>query len=186
MYYCAPRGTGHLSTYTVSTASGGRHLYYSWPDYWPKVSQASIVKGVIDVRGNGGQYGGYVLAEGSMVDGGSYYELWTGSDPTLPPEWLRNLVVEKPPAPRIQRPQGLRQPGAISWSGLVDSVRNAGEGNRNNALHWAARAMCTDGATEQEAEDVLGPAAREAGLGDFEINRTIQSAYRIQRQKEGS
>lgn len=171
------------TTYTVRTGSGGHHLYYAWPAHWPKISQASPVKGIIDVRGNGGQWGGYVLAEGSVTGSGPY----VGDDnarPGLPPEWLRHMVIEKPVV-KVQRPQGLRQPGAISWSGLVDSVRNAGEGNRNNALHWAARAMCSDGATEQEAMDTLCPPAEEAGLHYPEVSRTIESAYRIQRHKEG-
>lgn len=174
-------------TYTVRTGSGGLHLYYRWPAHWPRISQASPVKGVVDVRGNGGQWGGYVLGEGSVTDSGPY-KMELGSDaaaPVLPPEWIRKLVAEKPQAPRIQRPKGLMQPGVISWSGLVDSVRNAGEGNRNNALLWAARAMYTDRASEQTCKDTLGPAAEAAGLGSFEIERTIESAYRIQQQKEG-
>lgn len=170
-------------TRQVRTGSGGLHLYYRWPTDWPAISQASPVKGVVDVRGNGGQWGGYVLGEGSVTDSGPYVGEENG-ECALPPKWIRRLVAEKPAIPRVRRPQGLRQPGAISWSGLVDSVRNAGEGNRNNALLWAARAMCSDGAPESEAEKVLGEAARDAGLGDFEINRTIQSAYRVQRQKE--
>lgn len=172
------------STYSVGTGSGGVHLYYWWPQAWPKISQASPVKGIVDVRGNGGQYGGYVLGEGSVNESGPYVRSGDG-EVQLTPQWIRQLVVEKPQAPRIHRPQGLRQPGPLSWSGLVDSVRNAGEGNRNNALLWAARSMYSDGAPESEAQDVLGEAARYAGLGDFEITRTIQSAYRIQQQKEG-
>lgn len=174
----------YTETYSVRTGSGGTHLYYQWPAHWPKISQASPVKGTIDVRGNGGQWGGYVLAEGSVTDAGRY-DLENPAPIALPPVWIRRLVAEKPQPPRIQRPKGLQQPGAISWSGLVDSVRNAGEGNRNNALLWAARAMCSDRATLDEAKDTLAPAARQAGLGDFEIQRTIESAYRIQRQKEG-
>lgn len=170
-------------TYTVRTGSGGVHLYYAWPAHWPKISQASPAKGVIDVRGNGGQWGGYVLAEGCVTDKGPYQEM-NPTPPGLPPEWIRHLVAEKPVV-KISRPQGLRQPGAISWSGLVDSVRHAGQGNRNNALHWAARAMCSDQAPEEEALKVLGPPAEEAGLQPFEIERTIQSAYRAQRRKEG-
>ena len=108
----------------------------------------------------------------------------TDTDIGLPPEWIRHLVAEKPVV-KPKRFTGIRQPGAISWSGLVDSVRNAGEGNRNNALLWASRAMCGDGATEQEAKDTLGPAASEAGLGAFEIERTIESGFRAQRHKEG-
>jgi hypothetical protein len=173
-------------TYTVMTRSGGIHLYYRWPASWPRISQASPVKGVVDVRGNGGQYGGYVLAEGSQVGGGKYLPPYGSGVPiTLPPQWIRQLVVEKPQAPRIQRPKGLMQPGVISFAGLVETVRNAGEGNRNNALLYSARAMYSDKATLDQCKDTLGPAAREAGLGDWEIERTIESAYRIQQQKEG-
>ena len=174
----------HLETYTVRTGSGGVHLYYRWPASWPKISQASPVKGLIDVRGNGGEWGGYVLAGGSINEAGPY-RVTNDVDPALPPVWIRQLVAERPAQPKIVRPQGLRQPGALSWSGLVASVTNAGEGNRNNALLWAARSMYSDGAPEKEAQDVLGAAARQAGLGDFEIERTINSAYRVQAQKEG-
>lgn len=173
-----------FNTYTVLTGSGGRHLYYRWPEHWPRISQASPVKGVIDVRGNGGQWGGYVLGEGSVTAAGPYKRYFHG-DIGLPPPWIRLLVAEKPKAPKIQRPQGLQQPGVISYAGLVESVRNAGEGNRNNALLWASRAMYSDGATLEVAKDTLGPAASQAGLGDLEIERTIESGYRAQQQKEG-
>lgn len=171
-------------TYAVRTGSGGLHLYYRWPSFWPKTSQSSPAKGVIDVRGNGGQYGGYVLGEGSVTAAGRY-ECQHLSAPTLPPDWIRHLFTEKPPPPKPARPTGplgIRLPGG-SHSGLVETVRNAGEGNRNMALHWAARTMCEEGATERQAQDTLGPAAREAGLPHQEIERTIQSAYRTQNQK---
>ena len=178
-------GGGHWPyTHAVRTGSGGLHLYYWWPEQWPKISQASPVKGVIDVRGNGGQYGGYVLGEGSVTDSGPY--VFEDDSPiSMPPTWLQQLVAEKPRQPAVRRPGGIRQPSAVSWSGLEQSVREAGEGNRNNALLWAARAMCSDGATEDEAKRVLGQAAADAGLPHFETERTIESAYRIQRQKEG-
>ena len=173
-------------TYAVRTGSGGLHLYFRWPSFWPQTSQASPVKGVVDVRGNGGEWGGYVLAEGSVTDSGKYEPVDQPSKPpTLAPQWIRELVVARPKIQTPRRVSGIQQPHAISWSGLVDSVKNAGEGNRNNALLWAARAMCSDGATEDEAKKVLGDAAASAGLPYFEIERTIESAYRIQRQKEG-
>src|SRR3546814_20527115 len=37
-------------TYEVLTGSGGIHIYYQWPAHWPRISQASPVKGVVDVR----------------------------------------------------------------------------------------------------------------------------------------
>lgn len=172
-----------MDTFTVRTGSGGLHLYYRWDPSWPRITQASPVKGVIDVRGNGGQWGGYVLGAGSVTDSGAY-TVEDGSPVALPPVWIRLLVMEKPPAPKKAR-MGVRQPGSISYSGLVETVRNAQEGNRNNALAWTARTMCEEGATEEEALSTLGPAAREAGLGDMEIERTIQSSYRTQRYKEG-
>ncbi len=176
---------GYEDTYTVQTGSGGIHLYYWWPATLPRISQASPVKGVIDVRGNGGQFGGYVLAEGSRTLAGRYIDTRPGYGIRHAPDWIVKLVMEKPQQPAVRRPQGLRQPGAISWSGLVDSVRNAGEGNRNNALVWAARTMCEEGATEDDALKTLGPAASAAGLGEMEIERTVQSAFRTQRYKEG-
>ena len=184
---CWKIGTGRVEpTYTVRTGSGGLHLYYRWPAHFPQQSQASPVKGVVDVRGNGGQWGGYVLGEGSVTEAGKYASVNMNSfQIDLPPAWIRQLVTPKPKIQAPRRIQGIQQPAAVSWSGLVASVQNAGEGNRNNCLAWSARAMCTDGATEEECMRVLGPAAESAGLGFREIERTIQSSYRIQRQKEG-
>ena len=173
-------------TYSVRTGSGGLHLCYRWPAHWPRISQASPVKGVIDVRGNGGQWGGYVLAEGSVTEAGPYYELRNGCQPGLPPRWIRDLVVEKPAPPRPPRGSGILQPAAISWSGLVESVRSAGEGNRNNITAWTARTMCEEGATVEEALRVLGPAAENTGLGPQEVERTIRSAFRTQQYKQGA
>lgn len=171
-------------TFVVSTGSGGTHLYYSWPAHWPVISQASPVKGVVDVRGNGGQFGGYVLGQGSIGETGGY-AIENDQPLALPPTWIRRLVAEKPQQPKIQRPKGLMQPGSVSNSGLIRSVREAGEGNRNNALVWAARTMCEEGVLEAQAQEQLGAAAAEAGLGYREIERTIQSAYRTQQHKMG-
>lgn len=171
--------------YQVRTGSGGLHLYYRWPDHWPRISQASPVKGIVDVRGNGGQWGGYVLGEGCRTEAGEYTQEGDGHI-LLPPVWIRRLVAEKPPAPRIQRPPGLRPPrGPAAWSGLVDSVRNAGEGNRNNTLTWAVRTVCEEGGSEADALAVLGPPAADAGLPEREIQATVRSAFRTQSQKDG-
>lgn len=178
-------GCGNMpATYTVRTASGGLHIYYRWPRSWPVASQASLVKGIIDIRGNGGQYGGYVVGAGSATPNGPYTALGTKDIP-IPPQWIRTLVSERPQQPKPARPAGLMQPGAISWAGLEASVANAQPGNRNNALLWAARSMCSDGAPLSEAEDVLGNAARRAGLNEWEVDRTVRSAYRLQEHKDG-
>lgn len=173
-------------TYSVMTPSGGIHHYFWWPAALGPMSQASPVKGVIDVRGNGGQYGGYVLAEGSQVGNSAYLPPYGDGVPiAFAPDWLVEMVRQKPQQPAVRRPKGLMQPGAISWSGLVDSVRYAGQGNRNNALTWAVRTMTEEGADLEEIRRTLGPPAAEAGLGDLEIERTIESAHRTQLHKEG-
>lgn len=178
---------GAFDTYQVATGSGGRHFYYRWP---PDVqsTQDSIVKGLLDVRGNGGERGGYVLGAGSETSAGRYVQ---DPDPGAPvrevPGWLLSHCRYKEPyrAPRTELP--FKQPRSIAFGGLVESVRTALEGNRNNALLWAARAMCADGASEDECCDLLVPAALANGLdgGERQARQTIASAYRLQTRKTG-
>ena len=170
-------------TFSVRTGSGGLHLYFRWDESWPRITQASPVKGVVDVRGNGGQYGGYVLGAGSVTAAGKY-EIETLAPIAQPPMWIRLLVMEKPTQPK-KSVRGLRQPGAVSQSGLVETVQNAAPGNRNNATVWAARTMCEEGVPLDEALRVLGEAARKCGLSDVEAERTIRSGYRTQEHKNG-
>jgi hypothetical protein len=55
-------------------------------------------------------------------------------------------------------------------------VASQPEGNRNAGLYWAAnRALDTDPAADLTP---LAAAARQAGLGDKEITRTLDSARR--------
>lgn len=163
-------------TYRVCTASMGLHLYFRWPE-GVQASQASPVPGLVDVRCNGGQQGGYVLAAGSETVKGLYVP-----ENSLPltdaPAWLVELCREQPRPAKVQ--SRFRQPGHIHYGGLVDAVRLAPEGNRNACLFWAARSMSDDGATEEECYDLLVPAAGEAGQTEKEARDTIRSAYRTQ------
>jgi hypothetical protein len=163
-------------TYRVCTASLGLHLYFRWP-LDVQASQASPVPGLVDVRCNGGQQGGYVLGAGSETSKGLYV-----AENDLPiadaPEWLIELCRERPKAAKVK--PLFAQAGGGGYSGLRDVVRLAQEGNRNNCLLWAARSMCEDGATEEEAYDLLVPAGMEAGQTERECRDTIRSAYRLQ------
>lgn len=178
-------GTGALATvfdtYTVATGSGGKHFYYTWPDTVHS-TQDSIFKGLLDVRGNGGTSGGYVLGAGSCtVNGGYVTELDVDVQPA--PGWLVKLCTEREPYRSPKSP--VAQPRSVAWGGLEQTVRCAQEGNRNNSLLWAARAMCADGATEEECTDLLVPAALANGLdgGERQASQTIRSAYRLQQRK---
>lgn len=164
-------------TYRVCTASMGLHLYFRWPE-GVQASQASPVPGLVDVRCNGGNQGGYVLAAGSESSKGFYV-----AENNLPiadaPAWLVELCREPPKIPRVKSHFSSGLTGG-HYGGLVDKVRLAQEGNRNNCLLWAARSMCEDGATEEEAYDLLVPAAVESGQGERESRDTVRSAYRLQ------
>jgi hypothetical protein len=163
-------------TYRVCTASMGLHLYFRWPE-GVQASQASPVPGLVDVRCNGGQQGGYVLAAGSETVKGMYV-----AENNLPiadaPDWLVELCRERPKSPKVK--PLFSQASGGGYTGLRDTVRLAQEGNRNNALLWAARSMCEDGASDEDCYDLLVPAAMEAGQGEREARDTIRSAYRLQ------
>lgn len=169
-------------TYRVCTASMGLHLYFEWPE-GVQASQASPVPGALDIRCNGGQRGGYVLAPGSATSKGPY--VVEHQAPVLPVTdfpWMLEMCREKPRAAKV-KPLFSNGTGG-GYSGLVDSVRLAMEGNRNNVLLWAARSMCEDGATEEECIDTLGPAGQEAGQAERDVYATIRSAYKLQGSKQ--
>lgn len=167
-------------TYRVCTASMGLHLYFRWPEQ-VQASQASPVPGLLDIRCNGGQRGGYVLGAGSSTVKGSYV-----AENDLPiadaPDWLIEMCREKPRPTRRVKPHFSSGTGG-GYSGLVDTVRLAPEGNRSNALLWCVRSMCEDGATQEECMQLLVPAAEEAGLSAREAEATVRSGYRLQGAK---
>lgn len=169
-----------FDTYTVRTGSGGTHFYYRWPA-GVQASQSGISSHV-DIRSNGGQKGGYVLGAGSITGKGPY-RVEEEFEIRPAPAWLVELCRDRP-RPKPVR-SAIEQPAALSFSGLVTSVATAPEGNRNAALHWAARSMCSDGADESEAIRLLVQPATDNGLTDREATDTIRSGYRLQRQKDG-
>lgn len=180
-------------TFTVLTPSGGAHLYYLAP------AGRSIgnrpLGPMIDVRGGGDGDGGYVLGPGSML-GGRKYEIVDDQDPVPLPGWIADLLDPLDPLRRgdaDHRRGG--EPGhqvggelhhgdrvAARLDGLIATVLDAVEGERNNTLHWAAcRAaeMVSAGKlTEDQAYDTLAHAAGCAGLNASEAYRTITSALR--------
>lgn len=66
------------------------------------------------------------------------------------------------------------QPGHDS---LIEGVKEAAEGNRNNYLHWAAATLAEEGGSDDEFEQ-LAEAALAVGLEPIEVRRTIRSARR--------
>lgn len=176
-----------FDTYQVATGSGGRHFYYRWPADVHS-TQDSIVKGLLDVRGNGGERGGYVLGAGSVTNAGRYArDCAEGVRVASAPDWLVSLCRyrEAPRAPKP--PRVFDQPRSLAFHGLVETVRSAPDGNLNNALFWASRAACNDRLTEEECATLLVPEYVQLGGtgGERQALATIRSAYRNQARKMG-
>lgn len=189
-HYCERNGINFdalCTTYSVATTRGGIHFYFRWTRE-RAASQASIVKGTIDVRTNGGPSGGgYVLASGSRTEAGPYRTLAFAPILTTP-DILADLVEEKPYVPRARRSEAdVFMDTSGSFAGLERSVREAMDGNLNNALYWASRAACADGLPENECVDLLAPVYVECGGkgGHRQALSTIRSGYRAQAYKEG-
>ena len=182
-------------TYTVTTPTGGLHLYYAAPDGPGIRNSAGKIGPLIDVRGGGG----YVLAAGSVLDeraypgnpvcrelvtGGRGYELADGSDPEPFPAWLAALAKDTEPAARSGGRACARPASGARLRGLLDTVRGGKAGDRNGPLYWASRRAAEMVAAREidrgTAEESLVAAALEAGLrgGEREARRTFASAMR--------
>ena len=85
---------------------------------------------------------------------------------------LEDDPTEVPQPPRLR----VIHSGSASISGLVETVLRAGEGNRNEALNWAAwRAGQDPQVDTQQAGEELLKAAIVVGLKADEATRTIRS-----------
>jgi hypothetical protein len=158
-------------TLTVTTPSGGRHLYFRPPDWLTLRNTAGRLGPLIDTRGTGG----YVVGPGSTIDGKSY--LITDDAPIAAlPSWLLG-ELERPTAPAASAApaanssttataptattatvnptranpawetppvSALRQPNAYAAAALraeTQRVTTAREGTRNDTLNKAAFAL---------------------------------------------
>ncbi|UJW33654.1 bifunctional DNA primase/polymerase [Saccharothrix sp. AJ9571] len=133
----AERGGPLPDTYTVTTPTGGRHLYFTSP---PGVRLRSTQKHVcanVDTRA----WGGYVVAAGSVLPEGGY-ELADDTEPVPLPAWLVQACAEKPAAansaPVQIRSRDTSSYGMAALAGEVKRVRDAEPGSYNGVLSSAA------------------------------------------------
>lgn len=136
-------GRGGLpDTWTVTTPSGGRHLYFRAPAV--RLGNTARTLGpMLDSRGHGGQ----VLAPGSRLPNG-VYELADDTDPPPLPGWLVwQLSVRGPAAvsgPSERPTTAPRDYGAYVAAIVraeLQRVAGAGRGGHNAAVFTAARAL---------------------------------------------
>ena len=147
----------------VRTPSGGLHAYFRGSAQ----RNGHLPTHHLDFR----SHGGYVLAPPSCSTASP-----TGSSrrrrPTAAWYWATVTALLEPQR-QITRPQPRPAPGR-DLSHLARWVASQAEGNRNAGLFWAAnRALDADPAADLSP---LAAAARQAGLEDKEITRTLDSA----------
>lgn len=150
----------------VRSPRGGLHIYFAGS----RQRSGHLADKHVDFR----SAGGYILAPPSQVDGRPYRLIKTlDGQGTL--DWAaasRLLQPQRQP----ERP-GSRHAIDRDVSHLARWVARQAEGNRNAGLYWAAsRALETDRSADLQP---LADAARQAGLPDKEITRTLDSARKI-------
>lgn len=158
----------------VRTPSGGLHAYFTGT----RQRNGHLPAHHLDFR----SAGGYVLAPPSQVGGGSYQSLKApNGQGRLDWETVTRLMEPDRRQSVARRPAEHGAGVAVDGIGrLARWVAAQPEGNRNGGLFWAAnRALEADPAADLSP---LAAAARQAGLGDPEISRTLNSARRTTRQ----
>jgi hypothetical protein len=167
------------ATYTVTTPSGGTHLYFTQPRGHQLRNTAGRLGWKIDTRG----HGGYVVAAGSIVDTAPY--LTTCCAPPAPlPNWIATALTQTPEPEPESRSTGhdLHDKTAYALAALrgeLARVLAAAQGTRNHTLNTAAFALGQlvggDQLDHTTVETALASAAARIGLGPVEAARTIDS-----------
>ena len=151
------------ATAYIRTPSGGLHVYFRGSAQ----RNGHLPDCYLDFRSQGG----YVLTPPSQIDDRPY-ELVRALRGRGGLDWdavRAHLQPGRQPQPARQP-----QPGTQDLTGLARWVASQTEGNRNAGLFWAAnRALDGDPAADLSP---LAAAARQAGLDDPEITRTLSSA----------
>lgn len=174
--------TSFLHTYTVQTPSGGLHCYFRAPERDVRNS-AGRIGWQVDVRAQGG----YVVGPGTVIDtdhGPKPYELvYTPADLPVLPEWLTALLVDHTPVVRPLVRRGRPNPSGAGKriDGILQSVAEAPEGERNNRLNWAGYTLRSEGLLDGAMCERLARAAQSAGLPATEIRATLASVLRMNR-----
>ena len=155
----------------VRTPAGGMHAYFSGSHQ----HNGRLPSHHLDFR----SHGGYILAPPSQIDGKRYRLIKKlGGHAGL--DWAAVTALLEPERHQ-QRPASAQAPDR-ALSQLARWVASQPEGNRNSGLYWAVnRALDADPAADLSP---LAAAARQTGLDEPEITRTLDSARKTGHQAE--
>lgn len=179
---CQTLGESIPPTYTVTTPSGGEHLYFTAPGGPKMRSTQDILGRHIDTRA----WGGYVVAPGSTTPAGTY--TITDDRPLTPlPTWLHARltapprIVARPLRPAMADRSSRRAAYAdAALRNEEQNVADAPDGHRNKALVRAARALgrliASGDLDHTVVEGALSRGAEAAGLRPYEYRSAITSA----------
>ena len=162
----------------------GAHLYFQHPG--GRIGNRKL-EGVLDVRADAG----YVLLPPSIHPTGATYRALGTMDQIrpLPPKALEALQASAPKPPKAASPSPIEAGTPRRRAYVVAAIESeclelasTPEGGRNHRLNAAAFSLArfaeTGEADPGKLADLLTFAARNAGLSEHEIQRTIASAYR--------
>lgn len=148
-------------TWTVTTPSGGTHLYFQQPADRALHNTAGTLGWLVDTRG----HGGYVVAPGSTTPDGAY-ELISDHEPADLPGWLVQHLTDRP-STAISAPRTIAAANITAWvaaalDGETKRVRMALSGGHNRAQAIASynlgRLVGGNHLTREHAHRVLSSA----------------------------
>ncbi|WP_067523171.1 bifunctional DNA primase/polymerase [Nocardia uniformis] len=173
-----------LVTFTVATASNGRHLYFRAPEGMRLPNTVARLGAGIDSRGEGG----YVVAAGSRASHGRYRILADCPVATLP-DWLTDLLTPPPLPEASVGGEPLHSVGAYVAAIVAAETRKVAAalpGSRNATLFRAAftlgRLVAGGELDETRIRDVLIAAAAIHVGHDFtvrEVERAIANGLTL-------
>jgi hypothetical protein len=155
----------------IRTPSGGLHAYFTGSEQ----GNGRLTRHHLDFRSKGG----YVVAPPSHVNDRPY-ELVKRTDAQAGLDWAAACGLLEP------QPQHCPGPAAgltTDTTRLAGWVARLAKGNRNDGLFWAANRALEAGFTDLAA---LAHAARQTGLDEREIARTLASAQRRTHRRFGA
>ena len=161
------------ATLTAVTGSGGRHLFFKYPDVRIRNSTSLIARG-LDIKSEGG----YVVAAQSVHKSGAAYE-WHGVNTAIldAPDWLIALILLAEEEAKEQQPNK-QDTGRVLPAMLISGEKiKEGEG-RNEYLFGQARGLVNSYGPEEVRRRIQAKnlALCVPPVDDKELEKLIKSA----------